>query len=310
MSIKDITIVITSFRSETQIRECLKYINGECNVINVENSDDKEYKNNIERDFKNVQCILGGGNLGYAKANNIGLKAVKTKYALILNPDALLVKTALTNFLDSTNKLKDFAIIIPQEIKDTKESIINFVEGREMRDRSVREFIDKEILEGKASSHHELLTEDDIRKGSVKGFAMFLNMPQIKDVGFFDENFFIYLEETDLAIRLLKKNKNIFKCLNIPIFHLGGKSHDWVYNNEMELSRNWHWMWSTFYYNKKYKGFIISLIIVSPKLISSILKFFIFLTLRKHEKKEIYYQRYSGLINSIIGKSSWYRPKV
>ena len=106
MSIKDITIVITSFRSETQIRECLKYINGECNVINVENSDDKEYKNNIERDFKNVQCILGGGNLGYAKANNIGLKAIKTKYALILNPDALLVKTALTNFLDATNKLK------------------------------------------------------------------------------------------------------------------------------------------------------------------------------------------------------------
>jgi len=78
----------------------------------------------------------------------------------------------------------------------------------------------------------------------------------------------------------------------------------------MELSRNWHWMWSTFYYNKKYKGFIISLVIVFPKLISSILKFFIFLTLRKHEKKEIYYQRYSGLINSIIGRSSWYRPKV
>ena len=42
MSIKDITVVITSFRSETQIRECLKYINGECNVINVDNSDDKE----------------------------------------------------------------------------------------------------------------------------------------------------------------------------------------------------------------------------------------------------------------------------
>jgi len=78
----------------------------------------------------------------------------------------------------------------------------------------------------------------------------------------------------------------------------------------MELSRNWHWMWSTFYYNKKYKGFISSLIIVFPKLISSIFKFLFFLILMNKEKREIYYQRYSGLINSIVGKSSWYRPRV
>jgi len=145
---------------------------------------------------------------------------------------------------------------------------------------------------------------------SVKGFAMFLNLSEFKEFGFFDENFFIYLEEIDLCKRLSKKNKKIYWCPNISIYHEGGHSHDSLVDYQMELSRNWHWMWSTFYYNKKYKGFIISLIIVSPKLISSILKFFIFLTLRKREKKEIYYQRYSGLINSIIGRSSWYRPKV
>ena len=49
---------------------------------------------------------------------------------------------------------------------------------------------------------------------------------------------------------------------------------------------------------------------VFPKLISSIFKYFFFLLIMNKEKKEIYYQRFSGLANSIAGKKSWYRPKV
>ena len=78
----------------------------------------------------------------------------------------------------------------------------------------------------------------------------------------------------------------------------------------MELSRNWHWMWSTFNYHKKYKGFFISFLIVFPKLCSAVFKIILYLLLMNREKKEIYYHRYSGLVNAIMGKSSWYRPKV
>ena len=53
----------------------------------------------IESQFNNVNCILSGANLGYGTANNLGLKNVKTKYALILNPDATLEKSTLENFL-------------------------------------------------------------------------------------------------------------------------------------------------------------------------------------------------------------------
>ena len=77
----------------------------------------------------------------------------------------------------------------------------------------------------------------------------------------------------------------------------------------MELSGNWHWMWSSFYYQKKYNGFIYALFKVSKKLISASTKFIVYSILFKNKKK-IYYQRMSGLFNSIIGKKSWYRPKV
>jgi len=277
MSIKDITIVITSFKSEKKIRSCLNSIDDKCSVINVENSNNQEHKRNIEKEFKNVKCILSGENFGYGKGNNIGLKEVKTKYALILNPDSELFPQTLDGFLKVAKEKPDFSIIGPSIVKDKKES----------------------------------LSSGDVQAvKAVKGFAMFLNLSKFKDIGFFDENFFFFLEEIDLCNRLLKQNRKIYYCPRVPVYHEGGHSHDSSFNYQMELSRNWHWMWSTFYYNKKHRGFLISLIIVGPKLFSSVFKFLIFFILRNKEKKEIYYQRFSGLRNSIMGKSSWYRPKI
>ena len=270
-----ITIVITTFKSDNKIINCLKSIDPRFKVIIVENSNSSSFKKKIEEDFLNVKCILSSNNLGYAKGNNFGLSLVDTPYALILNPDTILGENCLQNFISITNKLKNFAIIAPA-IQDEKNS----------------------------SKNSKVLTEVN----SVKGFAMFLNMKEFKDIGFFDENFFIYLEEVDLCRRLKQKNKKIYVDPSIIIKHQGGNSHDDQYDFEMELSRNWHWMWSTFYYNKKYNGYLSSIVYVSKKIISSILKYFFYLFVFNKKKKLIYKHRLSGLYNSIIGKPSWYRP--
>ena len=279
MSIKDITIVITSFKSENKIKECLNSIDKHCQIINVENSNNQDYKRQIENEFKNVKCILTGENLGYGKANNIGLKEVKTKYALILNPDTKLYPETLNSFISLANDIKDFAIIGP-----------GIVEGDDL---------------------HKITVKQEAKEtNTVKGYAMLMNLSQFEDIGFFDENIFFFLEEIDLCKRLKRKNKIIYYSPNTKVHHEGGKSHDNSYNYEMELSRNWHWMWSTFYYNKKHNGYLIALLIILPKLFTTTFKFFIYSIFKNKEKKEIYKQRYLGLINSILGKTSWYRPKV
>ena len=94
------------------------------------------------------------------------------------------------------------------------------------------------------------------------------------------------------------------------INHLGGSSHNEKINFEMELSRNWHWMWSTFYYNKKHYGYYNSLFKVSGKFFSALIKLIFYSLMFNKIKKKIYYQRFSGLLNSIIGRNSWYRPKL
>ena len=96
-------------KSEDKINQCLDSISQEFKVIVVENSKNTNFKNQIEQNYSNVECILAGDNLGYAKGNNLGLSNVETKYALILNPDAKLEKNTLENFLISANIKKIFA---------------------------------------------------------------------------------------------------------------------------------------------------------------------------------------------------------
>ena len=122
MSQSDITIVITAFKSNEKIHTCLNSIKSSLNVLIVENSNNTDFRDMIEKKYSNVTCLLAGENLGYAKGNNLGLSKVKTRYALILNPDAVLQKDAIENFLNSAKKNPDFSIIGPaiQEEKDLK----------------------------------------------------------------------------------------------------------------------------------------------------------------------------------------------
>ena len=96
----------------------------------------------------------------------------------------------------------------------------------------------------------------------------------------------------------------------IIIDHEGGGSVKLSSAVELEKNRNWHWMWSTFYFHKKYQGFLIALIMVIPKLFTSIFKVIFYSLIFNKNLKNLYLCRLSGLFNSIIGKKSWYRPRL
>ena len=276
---KDITIIINTFNSDEKIFSCLDTIEGTFKILVIENSNNSNFKKRIENEYSNVTCELTKDNLGYAKGNNLGLSKVTTKFALVLNPDTLVQKDALQNFLKTATNKPDFTIIGP-------------------------------AIQEKVDQNKYTNVSDLIEVKNVKGFAMFLNIKQFNDIGFFDDNFFIYFEEIDLCRRVRLCNKKIYLDPTIIINHAGGSSHNKSIDIEMELSTNWHWMWSTFYYHKKYDGFTMALIKTFRKLISSSLKYIFFSILNKKAKKQIYFQRMSGLFNAIIGKKSWYRPKV
>ena len=280
MNEKDITAVITSFKSENKIQNCIKSLGKEIKIIVVENSNDNKLKQKIENEYSNLKCILSEKNLGYAKGNNLGLSFVKTQFALIINPDAEIQSDTIKNFLLTAQAKPNFAIIAPY-IQENRNNFIN-----QKKERSLFEV------------------------KNVKGFAMFLNMDQFKDIGFFDENFFIYFEEIDLCKKLIKNEKKIFLDTSIKINHFGGTSHEESINYEMEKSRNWHWMWSSFYFHKKHYGYFLALIKILPKFLSALLKTIFFKITFNSRKKDIYFCRFDGILNSILLRKSWYRPKI
>ena len=276
----DLTVIITSFHSRDKIFSCIESIEKSIKIIVIENSNDEKLKEKIHSKYPNVECILSKENLGYGAGNNLGLSKVETSYALIVNPDVTLNNDTVNKFFLSISNLGDFGIIAPISLNE-KYNNFNINEDKEI----------KEV-------------------DNVKGFAMFLNMKNLKQINFFDDNFFLYFEEIDLCRRLKKNNSKIFIDPTIRVNHLGGTSHNPEIEKPMELSRNWHWMWSTFYFHKKHYGYLTAIIKILPKLSSSLIKFIIFLITFQKYKSEIYKHRLSGIINSVLLKKSWYRPKL
>ena len=113
MNNQDITIIITSFKSEKKIIPCLQSIGQNTPILVIENSNDLTLKKKLESLYPNLKCVLSEENLGYAKGNNLGLSLIKTKYALIINPDAKLYNNSLERFFVSASKYPNFAIIGP-----------------------------------------------------------------------------------------------------------------------------------------------------------------------------------------------------
>ena len=100
MNYEDLTVVITTFHSEDKIYKCLDSIDKDLKILVVDNANDLNFKNKIEKKYQNIKFILSGENLGYAKGNNLGLSKVKSKYALILNPDVVVDKETIKNFFN------------------------------------------------------------------------------------------------------------------------------------------------------------------------------------------------------------------
>ena len=290
ISLQNLSVVIVSFHSEDVIHNCIKSIIDKIEIIVVENSGNKEFADKIENQYKNVKCILSPQNLGMGAGNNLGLKYIKTDYVFILNPDVILEKNTIEEIIIASKKLENFGLIAP--ISDNIKRPNYKINKR-----------------NKSTS-----TIDPFKVESVDGFAMILNLRTLKkidhfkDNNFFDENIFLYLENDDLCKRIIKY-ENIFIVPKSQINHIGAGGVNKKYGEQIELSRNWHWVWSKFYFNKKHYGFLKAILDGLPSFLTAILKV-LFYSLINHKKKAIYLHRVLGFLCALLGKKSYHRPKI
>ena len=280
----EVTVIMVSFHSKDLIEKTISFINKEIEIIVIENSNSSQCKELLEKKYSNVKVILSEENLGNGAGINIGLKKTNTKYAFYIDIDTEIQKDTIRNLLDAAEKTPDFALLAP------------LVENYEYK---------------KTDYYQDISSEDSSqrRMNFVPGCAMFFNIEKIKEIGFFDENFFLFFEENDIYMRCHKNNLKIYLIKSAKIIHTGEKSVDKKFNENVELIRNWHLMWSKFYFYKKHFGVFVAYKNTLGHLVSGVIKLILFRFLSK--KNYLKYKfRVSGLINSYIGKKSWKRPIV
>ena len=280
LNLNDITFVIVTYQSENIVKNCLDSLPKDSKKIIVENSNNINLEKDLRAKYDNIEVIISK-NVGMGAGNNIGLKACKTKYAYVLNPDTKLNKDTMKNLIDTLNQVSDFTLASPL---NDNQNIPNYKKA------DLEKNISKNILSVE----------------SIDGFSMLFNLNKFPDQNFFDENFFLYLENDDLCLRVKQKNEFVYVVKNSLINHKGGIAT----SENLEYLRNWHWSWSKFYYSKKHKGYIYALMQGLPKYLSSMVKYLFYFIINKKYKSKTYYNRALGFYNAMIGKSSWNRPKI
>ena len=260
LDLKEITFVIVSYKSKKVIFNCINSLPKFSKIIVIENSFDEELKRELEAKYDNIEVMLNE-NLGMGASNNIGLRKSNTKFAFILNPDVVFEDNTFSNLIENIKDIDDFSILSPINENDL---LPNFeIKGNYLN-------INKNIL------------EVDV----IDGFSMLINKSKFENQNYFDENFFLYLENTDLCLRQRKKKEKIFIIKNSKIKHLGSYTTKQDLSNSLEYLRNWHWMWSKFYFNKKHYGFLTAIIKTFHNLISAFLKFILYSILFNNHKKK------------------------
>ena len=278
---KKITIILIAYKSEKLINEFVKKIPNTIKVIIIENSNNLLLKRKIEKKYKNIKVYIKK-NEGVSASINYAAKKIKTDFFLQISPDIRFDYKDINKFIEVAKKLDNkFSALGPRFLNVNNKS---------------HKQINKNLKIGSINSIH--------------GSFMFINKKRFKEIGGFDNNFFLYFEETDYCKRALDIGLRAYQINDIKV-KIQGRTVQISNKKESNKLSNllvWHFVWSKYHFTKKNYGSMISIIIFIPTLLRSIFKMSYYKLIKNKKLLDKYYHRTNGLITSITNKSSHLRP--
>lgn len=211
------SIVLYHNKKEQLIKAIESFLNTNLDVklYLVDNSSNNELKDLKSIDSR-IEYIFNNANLGYGTAHNIAIKKSideKVSYHLVLNPDIYFESGVLEELYSYMQNNSDIGNIMPNILYPNGEIQYLCKLLPTPTDLILRRFIPFKNWKEKRNNTYELKASgyDKIMNVPVlSGCFMFLRTSALKDVGLFDENIFMYLEDTDLSRRIHTKYKTIF----------------------------------------------------------------------------------------------------
>lgn len=248
----DVSIIIVSYNTADMLSDCIKSIYENISglqyeIIVVDNASCDGTVDIIKKEFPDVVLVESDENLGFGRANNMGMDKAHGKYLLLLNSDTLLLGNAVKDMFDQAEvmrtdgrKLGALGSILIGGDNLTCHSYGSFITpGFELR-----EVLAKYLRFMKSESNtHPKRIDHELSVDYVTGADMFVPKSVFDATGGFDPDFFMYCEEVDWQKRMCEMG---FERLVVPtsgIKHLEGGSDNmkkklWSPNRLMNLYKS------------------------------------------------------------------------
>jgi len=237
----DLSIIIVSFNTKDLLRNCLKSIYTlypkpyTLEVIVVDNASKDGSAEMVAKDFPQVALIRNKKNLGFAAANNQGIKKARGRYLLLLNSDTLILEDALAKMVAFMDRNKKIGIATCQLLN--KDKTIQASGGFFPTLPRVFAWMffldDLPIISRLIKAYHphepsfytkNLFYQREHFQDWVTGAFFLIRKKVVEKIGLLDEQFFMYVEEVDYCFRAKKAGFLVAYTPMAKIIHLGQKS--------------------------------------------------------------------------------------
>ena len=223
----ELSIIIVNWNTKEYLLPCLREIfeRGQGmsrEVILIDNGSGDGSGDEVKKSFPSVHVIQNEENLGFAKAVNQGLKTSSGRYILLLNPDTRVKNDTTERLVSFMESCSDAAVAGAQLLNadgSKQNSIANFPSlASELLNKSLLRWLFPEKFPGKGRNYSEPFEVD-----SVIGACMMVRREAMKQVGLLDEDYFLFLEETDWCYRMRKAGWRVYHVPQAEVYHFQGK---------------------------------------------------------------------------------------
>lgn len=222
VSKRELSIILVNFNDRAHLARCLSSLEKNAGVLDIEailvdNNSEDGSQELVRASFPWVRFIQNEENLGYANANNIGIKASHGEFILFLNTDTAVPPETLPSLLAEMRAKPELGAIGPALVHENKSFQVSFGGRRNF----FSEILQKVILN---PYYEQALKYSSEAKEVVwvSGACFFARRSAVEDAGFFDENFFLYFEDIDLCVRMRKKGWKVVFFPGVRVIHTGG----------------------------------------------------------------------------------------
>lgn len=228
----DISVCIVNFNSKKQLEKCLNTIKPAIKplsyeVIIIDNYSKDGSQELIKKHFEKVRLITNNRNNGYTSEINRAMKIGKGKYKLIMNPDSRLMPKSISNLVTFMKQKKRSGIAGPLVLNEDGSFQWSCRRGV-ARPFAVfcyflgiaKLFPQYPIFTGYHLNHLDVKEINEV--SGVSGSCMLVDQELINDIGYFDERFFAYQEDSDYCLRAINSGWKVYYNPNSTVIHKGG----------------------------------------------------------------------------------------